>query len=86
MRIVLIIKELGHRVIAATTPWIAAKDAFYTEPRTFEDSVFLYRFDHVLATCRRVATGRRCERRDTVSVKVYGQQKYVTNELLHLIY
>ena len=45
------------------------------KPSTFEDTVFKNGFDHVLATSRRVTTGRRGQRRDEDAVKIDGQQK-----------
>lgn len=58
---------------------MAAEDAFDAKPSAFEDSVFEYRFDHVLAASRCVATGWRCERGDTDPIEIDREEEEFTD-------
>jgi hypothetical protein len=54
---------------------VATHDAFDTKPSAFENAIFEHRFYHVLATGGRIATGGRRERRYTIPVEIYRQEK-----------
>ena len=59
---------------------MAAEDAFDAKPSAFEDSVFEYCFNHVLAAGRSVATGRRCERGYEDAIRIDREEENVSNE------
>ena len=59
---------------------MAAEDAFDAEPSAFEDSVFEYRFDHVLAASRCVAAGRRCERGYEDPIEIDREEENFSDE------
>ena len=46
--------ESGHRVIAASSPWMAGQDPFDAEPATFQGAVLLYRFRCIVGTRGRI--------------------------------
>jgi hypothetical protein len=66
----------GYRIITAPTPGMAAANAFYSEPATFDNSVFVYRFYGILRAGGCVPAACRKKRRDTVLVKIHREEHY----------
>ena len=54
---------------------MATQDAFDAQPSAFEDAVFQYCLDHILAACRREAARRRSEGRDERTVEIDRKQE-----------
>ena len=54
----------GHRIVTAAAPRMAARQAFYGEPKPFEKPIPPERDQAVFAARRRVAARRRHQRRD----------------------
>ncbi len=64
---------------------MAAEDAFDAKPSAFEDSVFEYCFNHVLAAGRSVATGRRCERGYEDPIEIDRKEEELSDENLPFV-
>ena len=64
---------LWNGVVAGAAPGVAAEDTLDAEPGTFEDTVFEHRLHHILAARRRIAAGRRRQRRNEHPVEINGQ-------------
>ena len=80
------VKVSRDRIVAGTAPWMAAQDALDAQPAAFEDAVFEHGFHHILAARRRIAAGRRRERRDENPVEIDGQQKSLAHNYFPFIF
>ena len=74
---------LWHRVIAATSPRIAAKNAFDSEKAALEWSVLLYCLKGILRTSRDKPTSRRRMWRNGCLIKPDKQNKQPRKKLLN---
>ena len=74
---------LWDRVIAATSPRIAAKNAFDCEKATLEWSVLLYCLKGILRTSRGKPTSRRRMWRNGCLIEPYKQNKQPRKKLLN---
>ena len=61
--------SLRHGVVSAAAERMAAGNAFDGKPTSFERAVFLYRFQRILRTSRRIPATRRNQRADGILVK-----------------
>ena len=59
---------------------MATADSFDAEPTAFENAVFEYSFDHVLAAGGRVTAGGRRQGRDKGSVEIDREKENFSNE------
>ena len=79
------VKVSRDRIVAGTAPWMAAQDALDAQPAAFEDTVFEHSLHHVLTAGRRVAAGRRGERRDKDPIEVDRDQEDLPQHYFPLI-
>lgn len=66
----------GHRIISTATPRMTAANAFYGEPATFKNPVFVHRFYGVLRAGGCVPAACRKKRRNAVLVKIHRKEHY----------
>lgn len=66
-----------HGVVATTAPRMAAEDAARAEIETFEGTVFLDGFQHILAASRGEAARRRSEGADGLLIETNGESEKV---------
>ena len=71
---------LWHGIVSGATPGMAAKNTFEAQPCAFEDTVFEYRFHHILAARRRIAAGWRCKGRDEDPIEIDGEKENFSGE------
>ena len=72
-----------HRVITASAPGMAASYALNGKPSAFERAVFGDSFHCILAASGCVATARRKERRNALSVELYEQYEQCGEQMFH---
>ena len=77
-------KSSGNRIVARTTPGMAATDALDAEPAATENAVLHDCLDHILAACRRVTARGRRKGRDASLVEIDREQKYMSKPFFHL--
>ena len=73
--------SLRDWVIAAATPWVAREDTFEGEPPAFEEAVFLYGFDAVVGTGRRIAAAVAYEGRQRHLIDADEQDQELSRQL-----
>ena len=74
-----------HRIVSASAPGMAANYALNGKPCAFERAVFGDSFHCILAASGCVATARRKERRNALSVELYEQYEQCGEQMFHNI-
>jgi len=59
---------------------MAAKDALDTQPSALKNTVFEYRFHHVLTAGRCIATRRRSQRRDEDPIEIDREEEKLSDK------
>ena len=72
-----------HRIVSASAPGMASSYALNGKPSAFERAIFGDSFHCILAASGCVATARRKERRNALSVELYEQYEQCGEQMFH---
>jgi len=76
----------GNRIVTASSPRMAATDAFYRQPTSFYDSVFFYCLNCIFRARRSISAAGWDKRRNTVAVKIHRKKYYEFEYFFHFVF